>query len=93
MMDCCPHPQPRLCCNCGTTRYNSIPATHGAVLYLLQQPLIGPNPGLISRPAVHSSRFLPTLRHFNLDSQLPVPGIPRHSANQNPLSTATHSAV
>ena len=93
MMDCCPNPQPRLCCYSGTARYNFIPVRRGTVLRLLQQPLIGANPAPISRPAVHSTRYLPTRRHFNLNCQLPIPGIPRHSAKQNPVKTATHSAV
>ena len=92
-MDCCLNPQPRLCCCSGTACYNSIPQASDNVLCLLQQPRIGANPALISRLAVHFTQFLPTGRHFNLDSLLQTPRIPRHSAKQNPLKTATHSAV
>jgi hypothetical protein len=93
MMDGYLNPQPRLCCCSGTARYNFIPVRRATVSRLLQQPLIGANPGLASRSAVHSTRYLPTRRHFNLNCQLPIPGIPRHSAKQNPVKTGTHSAV
>jgi hypothetical protein len=93
MMHGCLNPQPHLCCYSGTARYNFIPVRRGTVSCRLRQPLIGANPGLTSRSAVPSTRYLPTRHHFNLNCQLPIPGIPRHSAKQNPVKTGTHSAV
>jgi hypothetical protein len=73
-MDSCLNPQPRLCCYSGTASYSFIPRTQGTILCLLQQPLIGANPRLISTPAVPSTRYLPTRHHFNLTAGFPFPG-------------------